>query len=68
MCSRNTPALETGRLVLRRFTEDDIQALYFIFRDKEVNAFLPWLPLASIEDARVFFEERYAGLYRQPVG
>lgn len=38
----NTPALETGRLILRRFTETDLEALYQIYRDEEVNKFLPW--------------------------
>ena len=33
----NTPALETERLVLRQFTENDIEALFRIFSDEEVN-------------------------------
>ena len=32
----NTPALETERLVLRQFTENDIEALFRIFSDEEV--------------------------------
>lgn len=68
MYSLNTPKLETGRLILRRFTGDDLDALFLILSDKDVNTFLPWFPLASLKEARAFFEERYAGVYRLPVG
>ena len=43
----NTPALKTPRLILRKFTERDIGALFFILKDEEVNKFLPWYPLSS---------------------
>lgn len=59
----NTPRLETERLILRKFTEKDIEALYLILKDKEVNTFLPWFPLENIEEARAFFRERYEAAY-----
>ncbi len=62
----NTPTLETERLKLRKFTENNMDALYRICSDEEVNRFLPWFPLKSIEEARVFFAERYASRYAQP--
>ena len=62
----NTPTLETQRLLLRKFTAADLDALYEIFRDEEVNTFLPWLPLKSLDDARDFYEARYARAYRPP--
>ena len=62
----NTPTLETERLKLRKFTENDMDALYRICSDEKVNRFLPWFPLKSIEEARVFFVERYASRYAQP--
>ena len=37
----NTPTIETQRLILRRFTQDDARALYQILSDEEVNTFLP---------------------------
>lgn len=64
----NTPTLETERLKLRKFTENDMDALYRICSDEEVNRFLPWFPLKSIEEARAFFAERYASRYAQPQG
>lgn len=59
----NTPTLHTERLILRRFAEDDIGALFDILSDEEVNRFLPWFPARSMDDARRFYEERYAAQY-----
>lgn len=64
----NTPRLETERLILRKFAADDIAALYRILGDREVNAFLPWFPLKSIEEARALFETRYAAAYEKERG
>lgn len=64
----NTPILETKRLILRKFTENDLSALFAIYSDKEVNTFLPWFPLKSIEEARKFFEENYITIYTQSCG
>ena len=62
----NTPALKTERLILRRFTENDMEALYQIYSDEEVNRFLPWFPVKNIEETRTFFEEKYMAKYKQP--
>jgi len=61
----NTPILKTERLILRKFTGNDLDALYKIFSDKDVNRFLPWFPLTSMEDARVFYEARLKSRYEQ---
>ena len=62
----NTPTIETERLILRKFTLDDLEAIYQIYSDEEVNRFLPWFPLKSREQARRLFEEKYAALYAMP--
>ena len=62
----NTPRLETQRLLLRKFTESDLGELYRIYSDVEANRFLPWFPAKSMEDARMFFESRYAAEYAKP--
>lgn len=62
----NTPTIETERLLLRKFTQEDLEALYQIYSDEEVNRFLPWFPLRSREEAGRLFEEKYAALYALP--
>lgn len=64
----NTPTLETERLILRRFTEDDMEALFEIYKDEEVNTYLPWFPLKSIEETQKFYKEKYEKVYQQPRG
>lgn len=50
----NTPSIETERLILRRFEEDDCEALFRIMSDIAVNRFLPWFPHRSIEETREY--------------
>ena len=63
----NTPALTTERLILRKFAENDLDAMYRIFSDIDVNKFLPWFPLKTIEDAKIFYIERYDKKYKQEI-
>lgn len=60
--------LETERLILRKFTKNDLNALYEIFCDEEVNRFLPWFPLKTMEEARTFYEKQFADKYNQKKG
>lgn len=62
----NTPTLETERLILRKFTQEDTDALFLILKDEEVNKFLPWSPMKNIEETKKFYKERYAAKYSQP--
>ncbi len=64
----NTPVLETERLILRKFTENDIEALLDIYGDPEVNTFLPWFPIKTMDEARIVFEENYAQEYKKMRG
>lgn len=64
----NTPTLETERLILRKFTENDLKAIFEIYRDEEVNSFLPWFPLKTMDEARAFYETRFADQYKQKQG
>lgn len=59
----NTPTLETERLILRKFTEDDLEAMFKIYSDKEVNRFLPWFPLGTLEETKLFYEREFAEKY-----
>ncbi len=51
---------ETDRLIIRRFEETDIEALYLLLKDEEVNTYLPWFPVKSVEEARAFYENHFA--------
>lgn len=61
----NTPTLETPRLILRKFTQHDLDALYAIYADKEVNTYLPWFPLQSMDEAKQLWQEKYAEEYQK---
>lgn len=68
LINENTPLLSTERLILRKFTDKDIEALFAIYKDEEVNTYLPWFPLQSLVEAKEFYEEKYAKAYKQPNG
>ena len=59
----NTPTLMTERLILRKFTENDAEALFKIYGDEEVNTFLPWFPLKTLEETREFYLKRYENVF-----
>lgn len=65
---RNTPELRTERLILRRFSEQDADALFLIYSDKEVNTFLPWYPLQTTNEAVHFLQARYLDTYQHSQG
>jgi RimJ/RimL family protein N-acetyltransferase len=50
--------IETNRLILRRFEEDDIEAIYLLFSDNDVNTFLPWYPLKDMNETKNFYGKR----------
>ena len=64
----NTPVLYTDRLILRKFTEEDISALFLILKDEAANQFLPWYPAKSREETKKFYKENYASIYVRPQG
>lgn len=50
---------------MRKFTEDDLEALYKIYSDEEVNKFLPWFPLKTMEEAKEFYHKQLESKYSQ---
>lgn len=46
----SVPVMETERLAIRKFTLEDAEALFELLKDEEVNCFLPWFPVKSIEE------------------
>lgn len=53
--------IKTPRLILRRFTEDDLDDVRKIYGGEEVNRFLPWFPIKTLEEARNFYKKRIEG-------
>ena len=51
--------IETERLILREFTQDDMEAFFKIYSNEKINRFLPWYPVKNMAEALAFFEERY---------
>lgn len=66
MGMKNTPTLKTQRLILRKFCAHDLEALFAIYADIEVNTFLPWQPLVSLQEAKRFYQEHYVQTYELP--
>jgi len=54
--------LETERLILRPFAEQDTESLFIILSDVEVNAFLPMFPLKDIEEAKTYLHEKHTAI------
>ena len=57
---REIVPIETERLLLRPFVREDLGAFYLIFHDEEVNTFLPWFPLHSLQEAEIFLQQRFS--------
>ena len=48
--------IETDRLILRKFEESDMEAIYSLLSDEEVNTFLPWYPVKDMAEAKSFLK------------
>lgn len=66
--NKNTPTIQTERLLLRRFTEDDAEALYQILSDEEVNTYLPVFPLKDLGEAKEYLKSNYLDKYQELTG
>lgn len=52
---------ETDRLLIRKFEETDMEELYLLLKDEEVNTFLPWFPVKNVEETKEFYRKHFAG-------
>lgn len=66
--NKNTPTIQTERLILRRFTEDDAEALYQILSDEEVNTYLPMFLLKDLGEAKDYLKSKYLDKYQELTG
>ena len=65
MISENTPVLESKRLILRKFSEDDIDNMILLYGDEEVNTFLPWFPIKTRAEAEEYLHSRILPCYQK---
>ena len=61
----NTPTLETGDLILRKFARNDADALFLLLKDRDANTFLPWFPAETKRDSDAFLENKILPLYQK---
>lgn len=64
----NTPKIITEELILRKFTIDDLEAIFSIYADREANTYLPWFPMENLKEAETLFEEKYQKAYEKTHG
>ena len=67
MHDENTPVLETDRLRLRKFTDNDITDMLLLYRDEEVNSILPWFPITTLAEMEAYLYERILPCYNKEV-
>ncbi len=66
MIYENTPRIETERLILRKFTDNDLKAYFDIMSDEKANQFLPWFCVKTMEEAKKLLHDNCIGLYNMP--
>lgn len=62
----NTPLIETDRLILRALSEKDINDFFLILNDREVNTYLPWFPVETLDQAMNHLRKNYLDYYQLP--
>lgn len=62
---KNSPRIETERLILRKFCDQDIGDLHEILKDDIVNTYLPWFVSQNKEDTKKFLYERIYKEYQK---
>lgn len=57
--------IETARLVLRRFAEQDGPAAFRFLSDERVMHFLPWFCAQDVDEATAFLDTHFLSWYRR---
>ncbi|MDE7348615.1 MAG: GNAT family N-acetyltransferase [Clostridia bacterium] len=67
MFIENTPTLETQRLILRKFTDKDIDDMFLLYSDEDVNRFLPWYPMKTKSEVEEYLHNIIYPFYKKEV-
>lgn len=62
---QNTPLIETDRLILWKFTQEDVVDLISIMDDQKVNKYLSWFPISSLDDTNQFLRTTFLDYYEK---
>lgn len=63
----NTPRIETKRLILRKFTDDDTEDMLTLYSDEQVNRFLPWFPIKTREGIKNYLHDSIFPQYERDI-
>lgn len=47
-------------IIIRNFNLNDIESIFNIYKDEQVNKYLPWYPVKSLKEAKTIFYKKYA--------
>lgn len=67
MFKENTPTLYTERLILRKFTDKDVDDMFLLYSDEDVNRFLPWYPMKTKEEVKKYLFDTILPFYEKDV-
>lgn len=61
--------IETKRLIIRTIekTETNLNALYILLSDEDVNRYLPWYPVKDRDETKQFYETQIESNYKKKV-
>ncbi|MEG0366656.1 MAG: GNAT family N-acetyltransferase, partial [Coprobacillus sp.] len=60
--------IETERLIIRHFIENDLNDFFLIMNDKKANEYLPWFPIETKEEAKIMLENSFLKTYQNSHG
>lgn len=67
MFKENTPTLYTERLILRKFTDKDVDDMFLLYSDEDINRFLPLYPMKTIEEVKKYLFDTILPFYEKDV-
>lgn len=65
--NENTPRLETERLILRKFDENDLDDMLLLYGDETVNTYLPWFPMKTRMEVLNYLHNTIFPCYQKPM-
>lgn len=67
MYYENTPTLETDRLILRKFNNNDIDDMFLLYSNEDVNKFLPFFPLKTRNEVENYLYNSILPFYKKDI-